>query len=277
MKILITGGNGNIAKIIRNNLAGNHEFTTPGRDKLNLLDPIMIENFMNSDESKDGFDVCFHTCILGGRRTKGEDYDVFYINLMMFENLMKYASKFKMIFNMDSGAIYDRETDILNRKEDDILTIPKDFYGFSKYVIYQRSMNYNNLYNLRIFNIFHPNEEENRFTKLCFTKTEITINDDKYFDFVYYLDFVKIISYYIDNIDNQKILDKTINISYNDKYKLSDIARFINPNININGLTSKQSTNNYSGDPTKVNNLKLNLLGLNKSIEYYRKEYNQRI
>ena len=39
------------------------------------------------------FDICFHTCILGGRRTKAEDYDVVYINLLMFENLMKYSHK----------------------------------------------------------------------------------------------------------------------------------------------------------------------------------------
>jgi len=192
MKILITGGNGNIAKIIKNNLKNynenntQHIFNAPGRDKLNLLDAHMVKDFMENND----FDICFHTCILGGRRTKAEDYDVFYINLLMFENLMKYSYKFKMIFNMDSGAIYDRNTDILNRKEDEMNTIPEDFYGFSKYVIYQRSLNHKNLYNLRIFNIFHPNEEENRFIKLCFSNakndTIMNIQDDKYFDFVYY-------------------------------------------------------------------------------------------
>jgi|688.fasta_scaffold274808_2 nucleoside-diphosphate-sugar epimerase len=275
MKILITGGNGNIAKIIKNNLKNynenntQHIFNAPGRDKLNLLDAHMVKDFMENND----FDICFHTCILGGRRTKAEDYDVFYINLLMFENLMKYSYKFKMIFNMDSGAIYDRNTDILNRKEDEMNTIPEDFYGFSKYVIYQRSLNHKNLYNLRIFNIFHPNEEENRFIKLCFSNakndTIMNIQDDKYFDFVYYLDFIKIIEYYVNNIDNQEILPKTINISYDKKYKLSEIAKLISPHIKLN-ITNENSKNNYSGNPEKINSFKLNFIGLENSITHYR-------
>jgi nucleoside-diphosphate-sugar epimerase len=270
MKILITGGNGNIAKIIKNNLKNNnnnteHTFNAPGRDKLNLLDANMVKDFMEHNE----FDICFHTCILGGRRTKAEDYDVVYINLLMFENLMKYSYKFKMIFNMDSGAIYDRSTDILNRKEEDMNTIPEDFYGFSKYIIHQRSLSHNNLYNLRIFNIFHPNEEENRFIKLCFSNAIMNIQDDKYFDFVYYLDFIKIIEYYVNNIDNQEILPKTINISYDKKYKLSEIARIISPHIKLN-ISNENSKNNYSGNPEKVNNFKLNFMGLEDSINHYR-------
>ena len=275
MKILITGGNGNIAKIIKNNLTNNsyqntqHIFNAPGRDKLNLLDANMVKYFMEHND----FDICFHTCILGGRRTKAEDYDVVYINLLMFENLMKYSHKFKMIFNMDSGAIYDRSTDILNRKEEDMNTIPEDFYGFSKYIIHQRSLSHKNLYNLRIFNIFHHNEEENRFIKLCFSNSKndtiMNIQDDKYFDFVYYLDFIKIIEYYVNNIDNQEILAKTINISYDKKYKLSEIARIISPHIKLN-ISNENSKNNYSGNPEKVNNFKLNFMGLENSINHYR-------
>jgi dTDP-4-dehydrorhamnose reductase len=225
----------------------------------------MVNDFMKDKE----FDICFHTSIYGGRRTKTEDYDVVYVNLLMFENLMKFSNKFKMIFNMDSGAIYDRKIDILNRKEDDMPTIPEDFYGFSKYIIYKRSFSYNNLYNLRIFNIFHPNEEENRFIKICFNSLknndEIIINDDKYFDFMYYLDFIKIIEYYINNINNQEILEKTINISYNEKYKLSDIAKIIAPNTNIN-ILNKNSVNNYSGNTEKINKLNINFIGLEESI-----------
>ena len=174
---------------------------------------------------------------------------------------------------MDSGAIYDRKTDIINRKDNEMDTIPEDFYGFSKYIIYKRSFNYNNLYNLRIFNIFHPNEEDNRFIKICFNSLknneEITINDDKYFDFVYYLDFIKIIEYYINNINNQEILEKTINISYNQKYKLSDIAKIIAPNSKINILNEK-CLNNYSGNTDKINKLNIDFMGLEESLNHYK-------
>ena len=265
MKILITGGNGNIAKIIKNNLNKEYLISTPGRDELDLLNFDNLKNYLE----KNVFDVCIHTAIRGGRRIKSEDYDVYYINLLMFENLMMFSSKFKMILNMDSGAIYDRETDILNRREEDLLTVPKDFYGFSKYTIYNRSLSHTNLYNYRIFNIFHPNEENDRFTKLCLYKNDITINEDKYFDFVYYLDFIKIVEYYINNVNTQSVLDKVINISYKEKYQLSTIAKLINPNINTI-ITNKISNYNYSGNSEKLDKLKLNFLGLEKSIIHYK-------
>jgi hypothetical protein len=97
----------------------------------------------------------------------------------------------------------------------------------------------------------------------------MNIQDDKYFDFVYYLDFIKIIEYYVNNIDNQEILPKTINISYDKKYKLSEIAKLISPNIKLN-ISIENSKNNYSGNPEKLNDFKLNFIGLENSIEHYR-------
>ena len=191
-KILITGGNGNIAKIITNKLLSSYSIKYPSKIELNVLNINEIENYLNLYD----FDILIHTARYGGRRTKKETADVVYNNLVMFENLIKFSKKFKMIINLDSAATYDRDTDILNRKEEEMNTIPEDFYGFSKYVIYQRSLNHKNLYNLRIFNIFHPNEEDNRFIKLCFSNskndTVMNIQDDKYFDFVYYLDCIRI-------------------------------------------------------------------------------------
>ena len=37
MKILITGGNGNIAKMIKNNLSFNYDIQNPSRQELNIL------------------------------------------------------------------------------------------------------------------------------------------------------------------------------------------------------------------------------------------------
>lgn len=45
MKILITGGNGNIAKIIKQNLSNDYELITPSRNELNVLNMKEIENF----------------------------------------------------------------------------------------------------------------------------------------------------------------------------------------------------------------------------------------
>ena len=261
MKILITGGNGNISKMIINNLSNIYEITALPRDKLNILNYNELHNYL----SENTFDILIHTAIIGGRRTKEETSDVFYNNVLMFENILKFADKFKIIINFDSAAIYDRSTDILNRKEFELNTIPRDYYGFSKYVIHERSLQYTNIYNFRIYNIFHINEEPDRFIKSCFlaskNNTILSIFEDKYFDFVYETDFIKILNYYLTNTN----LEKTINICYNEKYKLSDIAKLIDPNIKLN-IIKKESTNNYTGDGKLLSNFNIDLLGLKESL-----------
>jgi nucleoside-diphosphate-sugar epimerase len=272
IKILITGGNGNISKIIKRNLSNKYDLYTPSHSELDILD---FENLKKYIENIKPI-VIIHTAILGGRRTKEETSDVFYKNIIMFENILKLNFN-GMIINFDSAAIYDRKTDILNRKENELNTIPLDYYGFSKYVIYQRSLQFNNIYNFRIFNIFHTFEENDRFIKACFlakkNNTEFTINDDKYFDFVYEDDFVRIVDYYLENY-NKTDLIKTINICYEKKYKLSDIVKIIEnigeyKKINLKIINSDLK-NNYCGCNTLLNNIKeIQLDGLEKSLDKY--------
>jgi len=261
MKILITGGNGNIAQMIKRNLGNKYDITNLSHKELDILDFKQVKEYLD----KNNFDILVHTAIKGGRRTKEETGEITHINVLMFENIIFFADKFKMIINLDSAAIYDRTTDILNRKENELFTIPTDYYGFSKYVIYNRTLNYSNCFNFRIFNIFHKNEESDRFIKSCFlakkNNTIVTIFEDKYFDFVYEDDFVKIIKFYFDRVNNQTHLQKTINICYEKKYKLSDIANIILKNeskINI----VKNNSMNYSGNGSLLNSLNIDLLGL---------------
>jgi GDP-L-fucose synthase len=267
MRILITGGNGSIAKIIKNKLSSIFDITSITRDDFNLLDPKSTSEYLSKKE----FDVLIHTAIKGGRRTKEETGEVVYENLLMFENLIKFADKFKLIINFDSGAIYDRETDIYCRKEEDLITIPKDYYGLSKYVIYKRSLQCDNIVNFRIFNIFHINEEVDRFIKACFiakkSGTNVTIFKDKYFDFMYEDDFIKIIRYYVSNISKE--LPKTFNLSYTNKYKLSEIAEKILGNKNRIEIIDNLCDKNYCGDGSVLNKLDIILDGLDVCLKKY--------
>jgi len=266
-KILITGGNGNLASIIKTNLT-RYNITNCSRNDLNILNIKEIEEYLN----KNKFDILIHTAILGGRRTK-EEKDVTHHNLLMFENLLRFSDRFKMIIQFDSAAIYDRNTDILNRKEDELFTVPTDYYGFSKYVIYQRSLQQKNVFNFRIFNIFHVNEEKDRFIKSCFlakkNNTIVSVFEDKYFDFMYEDDFVKIVNHYLQNINNLYNLPKTINICYEEKHKLSEIARFILQNKDQIKIENAISNNNYTGDGSILKSMNLNLCGLKQSLERY--------
>ena len=182
-----------------------------------------------------------------------------------------------MIINFDSGDIYNRSTDILNRKEDELYTVPTDYYGFSKYIIYNRTLSYNNCFNFRIFNIFHINEEPDRFIKACFiskkNNSNIKIFEDKYFDFMYEDDFIKIIDYYFCNVDNQNILYKTFNVCYNEKYKLSDIAFLIIKDKSKIIIENNVSNNNYTGNNHLLESMNINLNNLQKSLLLYEKKF----
>jgi len=266
-KILITGGNGNLATMIKNELSSVYNITAITRNDVDLHDYNQIEHYMKERV----FDILIHTAVCGGRRTKIENSDIVYYNLVMFENLMKFKDKFKMIINMDSGAIYDRSTNIYNRSEEDLCTVPTDFYGFSKYIIYQRSLSITHLFHLRIFNIFHSREEPDRFIKSCFiaqkNNTSITIFEDKYFDFVHEDDFITIVEAYLLSLDRMDTLPKVINIGYTKKYKLSDIAHFILRPDQINILNV--SSIHYSGDNKILQTMKLPLQGLENSLKKY--------
>ncbi len=267
MRLLITGGNIDISKIIKNHLLSKFKIIILERDAFSLLDYNSVKSYLTNNS----FDVLIHTSISGGRRTMKEEKNIVYENLLMFENLVKFADKFKLIINFDSGAIYDRSTNIYCRDEPELFTIPTDYYGFSKYLIYKRSLQYKNIVNFRIFNIFHVNEEPDRFVKSCFLAkkngTPITIFQDKYFDFMYEDDFVKIIKYYIDNYSSK--LPKTFNLSYTNKYKLSDIANIILNNKEQILIKDNSCSNNYCGDGTVLDNLSIGLDGLEASLKKY--------
>ena len=144
MHILITGGNGNLATILKTSLSNIYTIESPGRSEMNMLDMDSMKQYLQNKT----FDVVIHTAIQGGRRTRPDTHEDIYNNMLMLENLLWFKDRFKMILNMDSGAIYNRAEDIFKRKETDIHSIPKDYYGFSKYMIYQRGLAYDNFFNL---------------------------------------------------------------------------------------------------------------------------------
>jgi len=265
--ILITGGNGNLAKMIKTQLSSEFHITSITRNDFDILDTKAVSKYLSSNN----FDVLIHTAISGGRRGKEETGEVVYQNLLMFENMMMFSHKFQLIINFDSGAIYDRSTDIYCKKETDLLSVPTDYYGFSKYLIYKRSLQHKNVVNFRIFNIFHLNEEPNRFIKSCLLAkkngTNITIFQDKYFDFMYEDDFIRIVRHYINNFSNN--LPKTFNLSYTNKYKLSEIALMIINNKDQIEIIDGSCSNNYCGDGNMLDNLCIGLNGLESGLKKY--------
>ena len=61
MKILITGGNGNIAKMIKKYFSNVHDITNPSRSELNILNFQELESFLTNNT----YDILIHTAISG--------------------------------------------------------------------------------------------------------------------------------------------------------------------------------------------------------------------
>jgi GDP-L-fucose synthase len=208
-KILITGGNGYIAKSIYNLLKNKYQITTITRSNFDLTDYNQTCEWFNERE----YDVVVHTAVSGGSRLKADDSTVIKNNIAMFENLYANKFQFKKLISFGSGAeIFD----------------PNGYYGASKKIIAERIQDISDFYNLRIFATFDQNELNTRFIKaniLRYIKKEpMIIHTDKVMDFFYMKDLISLVEHYT----THNKLTKSINCSYSQKYTLSNIANIIN-------------------------------------------------
>jgi UDP-glucose 4-epimerase len=248
VRILVTGGNGYIAKSITNNLWQKHHILSPGKEELDLLDSKSVDTFFEGKY----FDVVIHTATLGGSRLKEEDETVSFYNLIMFYNLIRKKQQFNKLISFGSGAEFN-----------------KDYspYGFSKKVINKLIHKHDNFYNLRIYAVFDEKEKDTRFIKSniqrCIDNKPIVIHQDKLMDFIYMPDLITIVEYYIAHTD----LIKEIDCIYDDPYSLSNIAKQIN-NLSANkvpiNIEDTLPGQNYIGN---YNKLPIAFIGLEQGIK----------
>ena len=221
-KILITGSNGYIARNIASRLS-NCEITLTNRSNLNPLNSADVDDFFKDKY----FDVVFHTAIKGGTRLAEDEAEFVYQNCLMHFNILRNQQSFGKYISFGSGAELDRKTDV-NQDSPYLTSLPEDPYGMSKILIASSGEHFEKFYNIRIFNIFGEDELPTRMIKgniiRYINKEPMIIHQDKYMDFMYFDDFMKIINFYI----YEDKCPKVINCSYNQKYLLSDIAKYIN-------------------------------------------------
>jgi len=207
--ILITGGDGYIAKSIYNNLKDHYNITIVNRNNFDLTDREATNHFFQNRY----FDCVIHAAIKGGSRLEKDPLEVTHINLSMFYNLLANQSKFSKLINFGSGAE---------------LGLPTDPYGLSKNVISTLIKNTSYFYNIRIFAVFDENELETRFIKgniLRYINNEpMQIHQDKTMDFFYMQDLIKVVEYYI----NEQEPPKEFDCVYNRIHRLSFVANTIN-------------------------------------------------
>lgn len=210
-RILITGGNGYVAKSLHNNLKEVCEISTISRDDFDLTDPFETLKFFSNKY----FDVVIHCASSGGSRLKLDDFTVMDNNLKMYYNLLNCQNKYDKFINLGSGA------EIFNSDSP---------YGLSKKVIYNSILEKENFFNIRLFAIFDENEINTRFIKSnilrYITGEPLVLHEIKEMDFFYMEDFTTLVKHFIFN--DKGILPKIYECTYNKTFRTNEIIDMIN-------------------------------------------------
>ena len=251
MNVLITGGNGYIAKSLSKNLDNSLSIT---RKDFDLTDRHATDKWFDGKY----FDVVIHTAVKGGSRLLVDGGNIFYENIQMFYNLLNNKHCFGKLINFGSGAE---------------LGIPNNPYGLSKNIISRIIDNESRFYNLRIYGVFDENELDTRFIKNniknYINKKPIQINQNKLMDFFYMEDLKKLVKHYI----KETHLPKHIDCSYSYHYSLDGIANIIN-NLSNHKVEIKIETPGHSRYTGEYTPIIIDYIGLEQGIkETYNKIY----
>lgn len=246
MKILVTGKNGYVGKSIINKLKG-YDIVGIGREDFDLTNRSETKEYFKDKK----FDCVIHTANVGGSRLTKDNSDILFNNIAMFNNLSSQFVSFDHLISFGSGA--ER-------------MYPTDPYGLSKSVINSFIKSKDNFTNIRIFGVFDENEWDTRFIKSnikrYINKEPLVIHQNKFMDFIYMDDLIKLIEYSITN-PHYKLLEA----NYVQPYSLLDIALFINElsthRCDID-IKEKGMADAYTG---ALNQLKLPYIGMEKALK----------
>jgi GDP-L-fucose synthase len=210
IKILITGGNGYIAKALCNAFKDTYDVTLISRKDFDLTAFQAMNKFFQDKY----YDVVIHCAVSGGSRLKSDTTADIDINLAMYYNLLQHKPHYGKLIHFGSGA------EIHN---------PESPYGLSKRIIAKSILAQDRFYNIRIFGVFDENELDTRFIKsnvIRYINKEPMLIQNKKMTFFYMKDLIILIKYYIQTADSQLL--KEANCSYINSVSLYDIANMIN-------------------------------------------------
>jgi nucleoside-diphosphate-sugar epimerase len=249
MKILITGGNGYIAKSIYNNLKSIYDITLITRKECELTNFLSVNSFFQDKY----FDVIIHCAVDGGSRLKEDNINVLDNNLKMYYNLLEQRTHYGKFIHFGSGAQFRSKPGP---------------YGLSKSIIAESMLNKECFYNIIIYAIFDENELDTRFIKAnikkYINKESMIIHNNKKMTFFYMKDLVKLVEYII--LEDPARLIKTQYASYVSEYSLKDIAEYIDTlaDYKVPILIGTEPGEDYE---SKYNApYKLNYIGLKEGI-----------
>jgi UDP-glucose 4-epimerase len=254
MRLLITGGSGFIGRNLAEQLASTYEVLAPSSAELDLLNERAVRDYLDAHR----FDVIVHAATTRSNRRLAAPPDMLDRNCRMFfnlaRNLVPNQERFGKMIHFGSGAEYDR-TQLPPRVREDYFDtrVPRDAYGFSKYICAKYIERSDRIVNLRLFGVFGAYEDYTvRFiSNACCRALKglpIVLRQDIVFDYLYVKDLVKITTWFIENTARHK----AYNVCTGRPMALSELARVIgrisgrNPNVSImnEGLGAEYSADN---------------------------------
>lgn len=200
-QILITGASGFIGSNISEGLRNQYLILCPSSKELNLLDSEEVASFFRENS----IDVVIHTANCNERKKHIATSEVLASNLQMFFNLERCRNLYGKMLYFGSGAEYDMQNYIPNMSEEYFdVNVPKDAYGFSKYIMAKTCLKSNNIFDLCLFGVYGKYEEwDRRFISNAICRAlkgmDITIRQNVYFDYLWVEDLVRFLPFFIEN------------------------------------------------------------------------------
>ena len=281
IKILITGGNGFIAKSITESLKNSYSIISCNRNDLDLLDDYAVLKFIKNHS----FDTIIHcaTYDAAPEFTTKDPKLVLNNNLRMYFNLARCNSYFNKMLYFGSGAEFSRQHWIPKMQEQYFnMNVPSDPYGYSKYIMNQHAQSSHNIYNLRLFGLFGKYDDwRYRFISnaCCKALLDMPINmrQNARFDYMYIDDLIKIVNWFITN----KPKHHDYNVCTGEVYDYISIAKSIikisNKNLDIN-IEREGIRDEYSGNNNRLmQECPVNFTHMYTSIQKLYEWYNSNI
>ena len=250
--ILITGGNGFIAKNLYEQLHTHYAITSCTKHDLNLLDPIAVSQYL-----KKNFDIIIHTATYDAApyHSTKDPSKVLEKNLKMFFNITNCSNHFDKLIYYGSGAEFDKNKWIPKMKEFYFgIHIPIYQYGFSKYIMNQFARSNPNIYNLRLFGVFgkYDDWKTRIISNICYhtlSNIPIRIIRNQTIDFLYIDDLVSITKHFIDNDPPLSTYNVCTGTTHTHKSIAEKILSISNKTLPIN---VEDDGIEYSGDNTRL-------------------------
>ncbi len=225
-KIFLTGGSGFIGKNIKEFLSDKFDILAPSHSDFDYKDSSRLREFIK----KNKIQIILHCANAGGGRDSRNYKNVVEVNLRIFINLVLCEDLIEKFIYFGSGAEYDKSRALVNISEKEFgKRVPKDDYGFYKFVCSSFALKSEKIYCLRLFGVYGKYENylfkfiSNSIVKNLL-KQEIKIGQNVVFDYLYIDDLVKIVSYFINHEPKYKVY----NIGSGGKTDLVEIAELIN-------------------------------------------------